>query len=240
MSFSTAVLGDDFGNAIPDATTIPLTSQGSGNQNGHIERAGDQDMFRVVAPVSGLMTITQNAVAGSSLDTYLYVYDSQGREIARNDDSNGSLNSRVQVQVTAGATYFVQADAFSTSSGQYSLSFSTAALGDDFGNTIPEAATIPLSSSGNGSQNGHIERAGDQDMFRIVAPVSGLMTITQDAAPGSPLDSYVYVYDSQGREIVSDDDTGPGFNSQTRINVTAGATYFVRAGTSAPARVGTP
>ena len=75
------------------------------------------------------MTITQNAVAGSSLDTYLYVYDSQGREIARNDDSNGSLNSRVQVQVTAGATYFVQADAFSTSSGQYSLSFSTASDG---------------------------------------------------------------------------------------------------------------
>ncbi len=68
----------------------------------------------------------------------------------------------------------------------------------DVGNTFSRARRINLDAQGNGSREGSIERSGDVDMFRFVAPVTGRMTITQ-SAHNSRLDSYLYVYDRSQR-----------------------------------------
>ena len=70
---------DDYGNTFVQATQVSLAAKGTGTQSGRVERAGDVDMFKIVATVSGKMSITQSASAGSRLDSYLYIYDATGK-----------------------------------------------------------------------------------------------------------------------------------------------------------------
>lgn len=219
---------DDHGNDFNHATQINLSSVGNGIRTGNIEQSGDQDMIRFVATRTGRMTISQSASTGSNLDTYLYVYDANGNMIASDDDSGTGLNSRTQIDVVAGRTYYVRADAYGSSTGAYQLGFSTAVV-DDHGNDFNHATRISLNSGGAGTQAGNIEQNGDQDMIRFVATQTGRMTIAQNATSGSNLDTYLYVYDANGNMIASDDDSGPGYNSLVQIDVVAGRTYYVRA-----------
>jgi hypothetical protein len=224
---SVASVSDDYGNTFAEAAQLSLSSAGSGSQSGKIERAGDVDMFSFVAPLTGTMTIQQAAASGSRLDSYLYVYDANQQLLARNDDNGASRNSRVDINVTGGTTYYVKAAAYQRSTGAYFVQFST--LVDDYGNTFAEATQVSLSSAGSGSQAGKIERAGDVDMFSFVAPLTGTMTIQQTAASGSRLDSYLYVYDANRQLLARNDDNGASRNSRVDINVTAGTTYYVQA-----------
>jgi hypothetical protein len=229
-AIAAATAPDDYGNTFAQAAPVSLAGTGSGSQLGRIGQARDVDMFRFVAPVTGQMTITQSAAPGSRLDSYLYVYSAGQQLLAGNDDSGGTLNSRVQINVVAGTSYYVKAAAYGRSTGDYVLQFTAAgAVADDYANDFAHAALVNVSSSGSGSQSGRIGPSGDVDMFRFVAPVSGQMTITQSAAPGSRLDSYLYVYDGNQQLLAYNDDSGGTLNSQVQINVVAGATYYIKA-----------
>lgn len=235
LSITTTV--DDFGNTFASASTLTLSPSGSANQGGTIEQAGDVDMFRFVAPVSGIMTIQQTGLPPGTLDSYLEVYDSSQSPIVSDDDGAGFPDSMVQFAVTAGQTFYVRAGAspfaLSTAdeSGDYQLTISSAA--DDFGNTFAEAGTLTLSPGGSATQSASIELARDVDMFSVTAVVSGIMSIRQDAAAGSTLDSFLRIYDSSQAQIASNDNGGGGANSLVQFAVTVGQTYFVRASASA-------
>jgi hypothetical protein len=218
---------DDHGETPATATRLTLGPNGSGHQRGTIGQAGDVDMFTFTAPVSGRLTIRQQAVEGSRLDSFLYIYDSDGRLLGQNDDSDRSLDSRAEITVTAGRQYFVKAAAYGRSTGDFRLTFETSI--DDHGNTIDAATPIAPAPSGSGRAAGVIERCGDADMFTFVAPVSGRMTIRQAAGNGSRLDSLVSVYDSQGRLLGQNDDSDCSLNSRLEIDVVAGQRYFVKA-----------
>src|SRR5262249_20243470 len=89
---------------------------------------GDTDVFSIVAPVTGAMTVQQSANPfGNGLNSFLTVFDSSHRPIASNDDSNGTLDSSVQFQVTAGQTYYIQAGASDQTTGAYQLTIATLA-----------------------------------------------------------------------------------------------------------------
>lgn len=225
-----AVATDDFGNTFAQAALISLSSAGSATQTGRIEQAGDVDMFRFVAPVSGQMTIREVAGAGSMLDPYLYAYNASQQLLAQNDDSGGSTNSQVQISVVAGATYYVKAAAYVQSTGTYSVQFSATPSADDYANTFASATAVVLTSNGSATKSGTIEKTGDVDMFRFVATASGQMTIQETAAAGSTLDSYLYVYNASQQLLAQNDDNGSSPNSLVQISVVAGKTYYVKAG----------
>jgi hypothetical protein len=223
-------VSDDYGNNFTQAAQVSLTSAGSASQSGSIERAGDVDMLRFVAPVTGQMIIREVASSGNRLDPLLSVYNANQQLVARNDDDGTSLNSRVVINVTAGATYFVKAAGYGRSTGAYQATFATTPVAkDDYGNTLTQATLVVLSTSGAGTQSGRVEQAGDVDMFSIVATVSGQMAVSQSAASGSRLDSYLYVYDAAGQLLARSDDDGSTVNSRVEISVVAGTTYFVKA-----------
>ena len=133
---------DDYGNTFAQATQVSLATKGAGTQSGRVERAGDVDMFKIVATVSGKMAITQSASAGSRLDSYLYIYDATGKLLARNDDDGATLNSRVEISAVAGTTYYVKAAAYQRSTGAYTVAFETVA---DV--TTPDSPTTPDTSN---------------------------------------------------------------------------------------------
>jgi hypothetical protein len=133
-------VSDDYGNTMSQAAEISTATR-SVTQSGKIERAGDVDVFRFVAAQSGTLVIQQAATSGSRLDSYLYVYSSQGQPLARNDDSSSSLNSRVEIAVVAGNTYYIKAAAYGRSVGSYILSL--APINSATPNTTPTAPTTP-------------------------------------------------------------------------------------------------
>jgi hypothetical protein len=228
-SLSFRATRDDYGGTFSTAAGLALSSRGNGSKTGHIEKPGDVDVFRLVAPVTGVMTITQSAYY-SRVDPFLSVYDGAGHLLAQDDNGGGGTKSRVAIQVQAGSTYFVAASAAGGTTGAYSVKCTTAVASvDDFGNTIDNATLVILADDGSGKQNGTIEKAYDVDMFTFVAPVSGWMTIAEAIQSGSKLDSFVTVYDASGNLVESDDDSAGGQDAVVTISATADSTYYVKA-----------
>ena len=89
-------------------------------QNSIIGFSGDQDWFRVTLMEGNSYDFSMDAVSSSGLDTYLRLLSDAGTQLAYNDDAVG-LNSRMTYTATTTGIYYVSAQAYSTSSGFYSL-----------------------------------------------------------------------------------------------------------------------
>ncbi|MFM8704151.1 MAG: hypothetical protein ACKOHG_09865, partial [Planctomycetia bacterium] len=78
----------------------------------------------------------------STLDSFMRIFDSRGRELARNDDANGSFDSYLSVISRTGGTFYVGLSGYgnsgysptragsgrSGSTGQYEVAFNFGAL----------------------------------------------------------------------------------------------------------------
>jgi hypothetical protein len=212
---------------------------GTVGQAGSIDVIGDVDTFRVLARASGTLTVRQSA-AGSGLDSVLRAFDGFGHKLDENNDDKGTRDSSVQIVVTAGRVYYLQAGAFGgftatgPNIGRYvlSLALSDPAPAGDVGDTFATAAALTLPASGSLDLAGAIEIPLDVDVFRFQAPLTGTLTIRQDAGQGSgpdSLDSFLAVFDGAGHPIDSDDDTAGSLGSLVQLDVQQGREYFVRA-----------
>lgn len=121
---------DDIGDTIATSTSIRMSRRGSGKAKGEINWAanagigltGDVDMFDLVSGVTGSMTVGMSPSRGSSIDSYMYIYDSTGQLIAQDDNGGINYNALVTFDVVAGETYYIQAaSANDASMGRYSL-----------------------------------------------------------------------------------------------------------------------
>ncbi len=75
---------------------------------GVIERPRDVDVFRFEGKAGQRLRLEVLAARyGSALDSILTLYDADGREIASNDDSGGSLDSRFVVRLPREGTYYL-------------------------------------------------------------------------------------------------------------------------------------
>jgi hypothetical protein len=163
--------------AVAATPTVPLNADGFGTQPGKIDFAqvafkivngrrtpyinADSHLYRLVAPTTGHMTITDTAAPRSSLDPYLYILDSQqkplldskGNPFVCDDVKNVTLNSRiVSVPVTAGSTYYVKAASFGLTKGAYNLQFATVpktadVVSDDFAGADSQFPLVDVNSA---------------------------------------------------------------------------------------------
>lgn len=218
---------DDFGNTFAAASAWTLAANGSGTQSGVINPKNDVDMFRIVSPFTGQLYISEVKTAGN-LNPFLYVYNASGKLIASNNDiSTANRDSYVGFRATAGATYYVKAANYASTTGNYTLTSSGYA--DDYANTLTETTPVP---AGTTSFTGNINVAGDVDTTYFFASANGNLTISQKAN-GSGLNSYLRVYNSARKLIAQNDDQGGGVvDSQLVIPVKARTAYYVEAGGS--------
>ena len=100
-------------DAIAQAVAVTLTA-GTATVNGYVGNGGyeslDVDMLAVTLVAGASLTVDVDARSlpgGSSLDSYVRVFDAAGRQLAVNDDADGSLDSRLTVQVPSSGTYYV-------------------------------------------------------------------------------------------------------------------------------------
>jgi hypothetical protein len=215
---------DGVGNSFDTAGAAALTAAGSGSLSGALQAAGNQDLYQVTAPVSGRMTVTLAPAAGGTLQGVLFVSGADGRALTYHAAEAAGQAESVQVDVAAGQSYFIEAAGFTTSTGGYTLNFATAPTTGPF----PGAAIVPLDDTGVGGISGAITTPGQVDGHYFVAPVTGRITIRQDAVPGSALDSQLAVYDKTGTLLASNIHGDGGLNSRLQVDVVAGQPYLVQ------------
>ena len=132
------------------------------------------------------------------------------------------------------------------STGAYELVVATSS---DIGDTPDTAFTLTVPPDGTATIDSVIEPGGDKDLFRVVAPLSGTLTVWQRANGTSPdqvrLDSYLTVFDADMVQIAADDDSGLNRDAQLSFSVIEGKTYYIQAGgyegdSPAPVRTRSP
>jgi subtilisin family serine protease len=176
-------------------------------QSSTIDGAGDQDWFRVSLTSGNRYDFVMNPGAGSSLDCYLRLLDSNGLQIAFNDDTVNAT-SRISYVATTGGTYYLRAQGTLSSVGAYALSV-----------TATAAPTVIGGANGNdlitgGALNETLYGYGGNDTLD-----GGLGADTMVGAIGDD----VYYVDNTNDVIVE-------LGSQGMDRVFASASYILSAG----------
>lgn len=115
------------GSDAPESTATGYSMTVGDTFNGGLT-AGDADWVRVQLQ-PGTYVITLDGRGGSPVhDPFLKVMNAAGSLLTYNDDSLGSRNSRLVLDVTQAGTYYLEAGSFADSyTGAYSLSLTQAA-----------------------------------------------------------------------------------------------------------------
>jgi subtilisin family serine protease len=103
----------DAGDTLAMAAVLGITSGDirlSGRVGDGSRGARDVDLFRVTLAAGQTITIDIDAKTlsgGSSLDSYLRLFNSAGRQLAANDDDGSSFDSLLRFRASTAGTYFV-------------------------------------------------------------------------------------------------------------------------------------
>jgi Pyruvate/2-oxoacid:ferredoxin oxidoreductase gamma subunit len=200
-------------------------------QTHNIHVAGDDDWVRFDAENNEVYTIGTSNLCSMS-DTYLYLYDRDGRTlIAADDDGGDGLGSRIEWSAQAQGTYFVRVRHYSSwrygEETCYDLAVESqrGVAADEFepDNVYAQAGELTV----NGADQRHnFHVSGDYDWVRFAA-TSGCAYVLETFDLGSRSDTYLYLYEPDGRTMIAyDDDSGGGLGSRIQWTAPSAGTYY--------------
>ena len=205
----------DHGNDRMSATSVTIGTSVTGN----IDPGTDEDYFSIQAPSAGTLT----ARSTGTTDTIGTLYDSDGNELAMDDDAVG-VNFEFSYQITSAGTYYVRVTSFSTdtvpSTGMYTLTTTFIA---DHGDTAAHATSVA-----NGMTiTGNIETGTDEDYFLIQVTGINDLTLLRASTTGAT-NTIGHLYDSDGNQLATDDNGGTDTNFEISYSRITPGTYYVR------------
>lgn len=245
-------------DTLAQATVVSL-SAGAADMTGIIgdgdEGRRDVDLFAVSLAVGDTLTVDVSARdAGSTLDSYLRLFDMSGQQLVVNDDFGGSLDSLIEFTATGAGTYFVGLSGFGNaryspltagsgrpgSTGSYSLAFTVIGLGGPDPDPVPAEPNDTLATASIGLPDAAAEAAlagvigdgaagtRDVDLYSVSLEAGQLLNASVQArVDGSTLDSYLRIFDAAGVQVASNDDFLGSQDSTIAFTATASGTYFV-------------
>ncbi len=159
-------------------------------------------------------------LTSTDFDCWLILRDPSGREVAFDDDSAGSLNSRIVHRADRGGTWSIVATSYGHDDGDYQLSVNASST---------TRSSPPTQCAIGGSVSGSLEFGDSQSS-------AGAFTdrVTFDASAGESLevlvtsgefDTTVTITDPNGAQLAFDDDGGGGTNSRASFTTVFGGTY---------------
>lgn len=137
-------MGLKMADTIPQNTSTTATISPNQTIFGNVDFGGDQDWYRITLQAGTYDFRLTKAAVGffSSLDPYLFVYNSAGSVVALDDDGAGNLNSYIRFTTPTAGTFYLGAGGYSSSTGGYNLSVVPISV-----NRAPDAVNDFLSSS---------------------------------------------------------------------------------------------
>ena len=226
FSTATAASTDDY--PLNVSTDGQLSPNGS-TISARIDYANDGDLFKVQLVAGVTYRFDMVSPASSSVDPYIALYGPlPGVTLIAKDDDSGPLplDARLYYTPTATGVYYVAAFDYSESTGSYSIS--AAVPTDDYlGSTTTGGRLTPNGTAATGQ----INVPADTDMFAISLNAGTQYTFDlKSAGQGSGLkDPYMVLFDSAGKPLAYDDDTGVGYDAEITFTPTTSGTYYVGA-----------
>uniref|UniRef100_UPI002ACD5197 PPC domain-containing protein n=1 Tax=Chloroflexus sp. TaxID=1904827 RepID=UPI002ACD5197 len=211
------------------ATARPITVNGPAQRHTfHV--AGDQDWVFFDA-VAGARYVIRTFNLGSCSDTVLELYNAVGGLLARNDDSAGTLASRIEYTTPSSGRLLVRVRHYNpTSSGictQYDLEVSSVSLAPDPyepDDTMAQARAFIVNDTG---QNRNFHTETDPDWVTFSAS-SGTTYTIYTYNLGSEADTVLELYHQNGTLITSNDDYGGSYASRIVWTAPASGNYYVK------------
>ena len=207
---------DDHANNIGDATAIAVGEAVAGT----VGSVNDVDHFRFTAQEGKRYQI--DVGMGTLPDSWVYLVDSEDRELAFNDDFEDSLASRIIWAAPASGDYFLVVGGFGV--GTYTLAVAHSDIVDDHGDALDAATSIAVGEAVAGA----VDFDDDVDYFGFTAQEGQLYQI--DVALGTLPDSWVRLLDSEGRELAYNDDFGDSWASRILWVSPASGDYYLAVG----------
>ena len=210
---------DDHGNTRAAATTVAFPSSTSAR----INTASDEDYFSFTLSAQTTLAISEGR---NLIDTEAWLYDSNGTQLATNNQSGGGDAFLIARTLNAG-TYYVRVNSNFNETGEYSLLLYETA--DNHGGTRAAATSVALNSDTSGA----IYPLNDADYFSFTVLTAGSVTIQTTGLA----DTFGQLYNASGTQLASNDDSGNLLNFLITQTLSA-ATYYVRVTSYNSSRVG--
>ena len=202
-----------------------LTANGEG-RNSTIQPDGDKDWFSIEM-IEG-RPYRFNVTGGSDgalADPMLTLFDSEGHQVATDDDGGSGANSYLQFVSPTGGTYYAQVSSFGdTGTGSYHIGVSDTEVPGST-NTDEELA------ADDGDERGSsIDFVGDLDSYRVQL-TAGIRYVINVSGDGEhPLtDPFLTVMNSEGTSITTDDDSGTGLDARLTFVPQSTDTFYLQA-----------
>jgi hypothetical protein len=233
-----------------DQTTEARSLAPGGSITDSISSGTDVDLYRVTVAAGQRVQIDVDRTSGSSLDSYLRVFNSSGSSIKSNNDANAPgetattpKESYLDYTFATAGTYYLGV------SGNPNSGYSaTAGTGDVAGSTggytlrLTAVATTPTdpddqtsearSLAIGGSVTDSISTPTDVDLFKFTVTAGQRIGFDVDPTTGSTLDSYLRVFNPTGSRIAGNDNAAApgetlGKASYLEYTFTTAGTYYV-------------
>ena len=220
----------EHGNARAVATEVVVGEAIAGT----IDYEDDVDFFRFTATAGELYQI--DVVLGTLDDSEIALLDSDGWDLASNDDHGDSLASRIVWAAPDSGDYYVVVGAAwgaRDGTGTYTLAVGLSDIQDDHGDDTDSATGIAVGVDAQGA----IDYDGDEDFFRFTATAGELYQI--DVVLGTLGDSEIALLSSDGWTLASNDDHGDSLASRIVWAAPDSGDYYVVVGAAWGARDGT-
>jgi hypothetical protein len=210
--------------------------------------AADVDMYSLKAKAGQVLTATTSpAVGGISMDTYLRLFDSNGNELASNDDSNGSYSRIENYVFGAAGTYYVGVSGYPNSSynpavggsgnggsnGDYRLDVNLfVPTADAAGDTLATAQATGLGPTPgtfgvDATIGDGLYLNNDVDLYQFNANAGQLITaVTSQPSGGTPMYTVLRLFDANGNELINNA-FGNGTYSRFQYQVASAGSYYI-------------
>jgi len=181
--------------------------------------AGEEYWYSVRSSGTGFLTV--ETIGG--VDTYMEAYDASRNLIDENDDGGEEANARLDLFVEAGKTYLFMLKGYDGGeTGPYSIRALFEAAPADEGNTQRSRA---VSLKNDGSTPVFFRFPSESRWYRYDLSHRSNLLIIQTKGD---TDTYLKLYDSQGKLVAEDDDSGEDGNALLSEKLGPG-TYYIEA-----------
>ncbi|MCX7558416.1 S8 family serine peptidase [Sulfitobacter sp. F26204] len=209
------------------AATASLLTIGQPVTNA-LEFGADRDWFAI--DLTAGQTYVFDMVGGTLADPFLFLYNADGSAVGANDDGGAGQDASLEFTANRSGTHYLSAEAYSNAmTGTYTLSVASLGSGsDDFADNI---STTGVLIAEGGAATGRLEQSGDSDWFRVDVQGNTTYDFRLVGTGGTDTlgDPYLYLYDSTGGLIGSDDDGGEGLTSLISYSTSTNHTIYLAA-----------
>lgn len=218
-------------NEIGETTTMASSNDLSGPITGTIDYAGDHDWYEIQLEAGTTYQFYMRGTdsgGGTLGNPYLWLHDATGTEVAYDSDGGGGHEALLTYQATQTGTFYLDAGAWADGTGTFTIE--TSQIANDIGETA--ATSVPHSDLGT-PITGSIDFAGDHDWYEVQLDAGALYIFEMrgsETSGGTLADPYVWLRDSAGVELASDDEGGQGHDARLEYRVTQTGTYYIDAG----------